>query len=69
MKTQLSEITFTDFIEDGQHHFAADWHDTSIKYTRDLNKQVRKQLKAACNVKYGYFSGITGSSVYATLPE
>jgi len=68
IKTSMSQVKFTNFVIGDKHHFAADWDDQSCKYTWNLNKEVRKELKRQAKARYGYWSGVTGSSVYALTP-
>ena len=69
LKTSVDQVVFTRFIDiSGDVHFAADWDDQAAKYTKDLNKQVRKILKAQAKAEFGYWSAITGSSVVVQQP-
>ncbi len=67
IKTTLDQVKFARIEMEGQVHFTADWDDQSAKYSRDLHKEIRKVLKDQAKAEFGYFNGLTGSSVYVLV--
>lgn len=67
VKTSLDQIKFARIEMGNEVHFTADWDDQSAKYTTDLHKEIRKTLKKMAKDEFGYFNGVTGSSVYVLV--
>ena len=67
VKTSLDQVEFARIEMGNEVHFTADWEDQSAKYTKDLHKEIRKVLKDQAKAEFGYFNGVTGSSVYVLV--
>ena len=67
VKTSLDQVKFARIEMGNEVHFTADWDDQSAKYSRNLHKEIRKVLKDQAKAEFGYFNGVTGSSVYVLV--